>query len=525
MKTLQDNLSLALRLVTRVIPARALLPEQEMVRLTTHGPRLALLTASGEGGMALDTAADPSTSLRTGTGEDTGLDVLTPARLLADLLDSAPSGENIELRLTEKGQLSVSWPRNCATLATMPPGSLHWPPDLEKAGPVVVARLRADDLRAVIPQVAFAAAKDEARPQLTGLCLSIKDGQAELAATDGFHLMTRKFTARAEQPVHVILPTKFCNDLWALTSATLSAGLSAVESEDPDVKLSIAGNTVIAEYGGALVWAQIVEGTYPDYTSVTSAPVQARALVSQAALLRLAKSASVVQSQGVALQLRPGLLAMYANTEECGDVHPVTAAQCADTFTALVNPKLITPAIKAMPKGDLELRVCGERQPVMLSPDAETLYVLMPLQGKLKDVPEPPVDLFTLSARATESESKTGDLSTVTDTELAQVAANSYSAAKIPDGKVKKPFLWKGDPYVAVSFADGSSAPKCVKCVMLAPREKWNGQPVYTYAERQKMARQGDDDFGYRGVLVSYGKQAYVLTGETLTVLAAEAES
>jgi hypothetical protein len=111
-----------------------------------------------------------------------------------------------------------------------------------------------------------------------------------------------------------------------------------------------------------------------------------------------------------------------------------------------------------------------------------------------------------LSAAETESESKTGDLNTVTDTELAQVAANSYSAAKIPDGKVKKPFVWKGDPYVAVSFAGGSSAPKCVRCVKLAPREMrsaQNGQPVYTYAEQQKPARQDDDEFGYRGVLVS----------------------
>lgn len=486
MKALQDDLALALRLVARLIRGRVLLPELAMVRLTTAGQHLQMIAVSehSTGGLKLDIAAS--------VGDDERLDTLAPAQQLSELVDAASHGETIELKPV-KNRLRVNWARNTATLTTLEPGTAHTLPEFQTKHPL---SFNADELRAAIPQVAFAAAKDEARPILTGICLDTKDSQATLAAANGFHLMSRTLPARGDCSLRVTLPAKFCADLLML--------LSTLDNPEGDARMSITEQRVIVEYGQAVLWAQLLEGQYPDLRAVMNQPVAARAMVSQAALGQLARTASIINPHSAALQLRPSLVALYAFHPDSGDAHPVVQAQCADTFTTHVNPQLIGPAIKAMPKGDLEIRIAGPQQPVMLSPNPDTLYVLMPLAvDKKVEVPEPEMNLFDLAGSESESdEAGSGDL--VADNDLAEVATASYSAAQIAEKqKIRKPFLWKGEPYVAIALQG-----KQAECVKLIPREQWPGE--VTGKVRGK---------GYAGVGVAYGKAQYVMTDVRLTVI------
>jgi DNA polymerase-3 subunit beta len=483
MKALQDDLALALRLIARLIRGQSLLPELMMVRLTAAGQRLQLMAISehGQSGLKLDIAVNVDT--------DEMFDLLVPARHLSELVDAASHGENVELRPV-KNRLRVSWARNTATLTTLEPGVAHTLPEFRAEQTVI---FNADELRAAIPQVSFAAAKDQARPILTGICLEAIDSRATLAAANGVHLMSRVIPARCESALRVVLPAKFCADLLML--------LSSLDSPDDDMTLSVSGQRVTAEYGDALLWAQLLEGQYPDVRAVMNQAVAARAVVSQLALGRLARAASVINPHTTALQLRPNLVALYAADPECGDAHPVAAAQCVDTLTTFVNPQYISPAIKAMPKGDLEIRVAGPKQPVMLSPNPDTLYVLMPLAVDARaEIPEPEMDLFHLSG----AEPEPGHAGIVTDNDLAEVAAASYSAVQITEKqKIRKPFLWNGEPYVAVALQG-----KQAECVKLVPREQWQGEVT-------DKARGN----GYAGVGVTYGKTHYVMTDVWLTVI------
>ena len=486
MKALQDDLALALRLVARLIRGQSLLPELMMVRLTVAGQRLQLMAISehGQSGLKLDIAVNADT--------DEMFDLLVPARHLSELVDAASRGENVELRPV-KNRLRVNWARNTATLTTLAPGAAHTLPEFRAEQTVV---FNADELRAAIPQVSFAAAKDQARPILTGICLDATDSRATLAAANGVHLMSRIIPARCASALRVVLPAKFCADLLML--------LSSLDSPDDDVTLSVSGQRVTAEYGGALLWAQLLEGQYPDVRAVMNQAVAARAVVSQSALSRLARAASVINPHTTALQLRPNLVALYAADPECGDAHPVAAAQCADTLTTFVNPQYISPAIKAMPRGDLEIRIAGPKQPVMLSPNPDTLYVLMPLAVDPRAaIPEPEMDLFHLSGVQSEP-AEPDHAGLVTDNDLAEVAAASYSAVHIAEKqKIRKPFLWNGEPYVAVALQG-----KQAECVKLVPREHWQGEVT---------DKTGGS--GYAGVGVTYGKTQYVMTDVRLTVM------
>jgi hypothetical protein len=100
----------------------------------------------------------------------------------------------------------------------------------------------------------------------------------------------------------------------------------------------------------------------------------------------------------------------------------------------------------------------------------------------------------------------------IEDDDLFTLAEASRSTEKIPEGKIRKPFFWKGELYVCT----GSTGASC-QCHHVVPADKWTGEKL-TYADK---AKSQPGSFTYAGILVKHGKTEYVLTGTTLTILRA----
>lgn len=92
----------------------------------------------------------------------------------------------------------------------------------------------------------------------------------------------------------------------------------------------------------------------------------------------------------------------------------------------------------------------------------------------------------------------------VVDTDLFAIARASYSGDHIREGRIKKPFLWKGEPYICHSVFGNRKA----ECVQLVPRGKWQGDVTNKV-----------NGSGYVGVGVAYSKTQYVMTDVLLTVM------
>ncbi len=494
MKVMQEALALALRLALKVIDNRTVQPEARMARLTQGDSNLELIVVSNEGGLRLTMGAVADEAEK-----GNPLDLLVGVETLAEFVAQAPAGGNLHLERKDK-RLTLSWKGTKASFPIAQPNGLHLRPVLEGTA----VKFDADTLRATLPQVAFAVAgPKDPRSNLQGVNLQVSPDQLTLAASNGFHLVTRQLPPpqpAPTAPLNATLPAKFC--------AALTLLLSTVEIEQP-VTLTFSDNRVIAEYGGVMLWSALVVGPYPNFAGIFPKTYAVRAVVTQAELLRLARAVKTINPNAVALQLRPNLMALYATQAENGEAHPVGSARCADSLTIFINPEYLIPALKVMPRGDLEVRGNGTGKPIFLSPNAETCYVLMPLNAGQQTAPEPELDLFTASGvMATADESGPAETE-IEDDELFTLAEASRSTEKIPESKIRKPFFWKGELYVCT----GSTGASC-HCHHVVPADKWTGEKL-TYSERAK-AKPGA--FTYAGILVKHGKTEYVLTDTALTV-------
>jgi DNA polymerase-3 subunit beta len=245
---LQENLARGLSTVARAVAPRSTLPVLGNILVATEDGRLRLSATNLElgitcwiGGKVLE---EGSTTV--------------PARTFVDLVNTLPN-DQVDMELTVRTQsLNVrSGAFNndikCIDAQEFPP----LPPDDLNDG----LTIKADDLREMIHQVAFAASSDDARPVLTGVLAEVTDGVLTLAAADGFRLSVR--TTELEEsnvaPFKAIIPARALSEL----SRVLSDGEETVSMMLPEGR----GQAIFRAKNVEVV-SQLIEGTFPDYAGI-----------------------------------------------------------------------------------------------------------------------------------------------------------------------------------------------------------------------------------------------------------------
>lgn len=271
----QDHLSRALGMVTRATGNRGTMPILGYVLASTDGERLRL----------------------TATNLETSITAWVPARVLSDgvaclqgsvireTVGALPGGRDVSIEA--KGfALRVECERVGANLkgadpADFPPINLF---DGDRA-----VRIPAGDFRRAIEQVAFAAARDESRPVLSGVNLRIGGGALRLSAADGFRLSIRTDALVGDtDDVDVIVPAR------AMIEVARACGVDA-----DDVEIMIAQNrtqigfSVPTSSGRVLITTRLLEGVFPDLDRVVPAEAATTVTIDREALSRAVKVASI----------------------------------------------------------------------------------------------------------------------------------------------------------------------------------------------------------------------------------------
>jgi hypothetical protein len=202
----QSALKGALADVASVVPGRPALPVLGNVLLRAEGERAAIAGTNLETGITRHIEARV---LRSGA-------TTVPARLLADVAGGLPEAD-VTLTLDEATQILRL---DCGGFEAEMHGidAGEFPTLPAAAAGVELTRLPAEELRAALAQVVFAAAEDEARPVLNGVMLQIAD-RITLGATDGFRLAIKHLplrTAPLAEATRLVAPASALSALIAL---------------------------------------------------------------------------------------------------------------------------------------------------------------------------------------------------------------------------------------------------------------------------------------------------------------------
>ncbi len=368
---LQENLNRGLNIVGRAVATRTTLPITNNVLLATDDGRLKLVATNLEMAISYWIGAKI---------EEEGA-ITVPARLLTEFVSSLPS-DTIDVQLSPQTKtLGLKCARFEARISGV--DAKEFPP-IPSVDDGIATKVEVEALRQGINQVVFAAATEESRPVLTGICTQFEGDTLTLAAADGFRLAVYKLPIAdpVSQKTEVIIPAR--------TLAELNR-LIAEQEEAVDITLNPNKSQVLFRLKNVELVSQLVQGTFPNYSQLIPQSYNTRVIVSVAEFLRATKTASIFARDGSGIvrlvitpgsEKNPGKISISARSEEIGDdVGEIDATVEGDDAKIAFNGKYLTDVLSVLHEAQVALETTNPSSPGLIRPVGVDNYthVVMPM--------------------------------------------------------------------------------------------------------------------------------------------------
>jgi len=364
---MQENLARGLQVVGRAVSSRASLPVLSNVLLRTEDAGLKLTTTNLEIGI---TCWVPGKIETDGT-------LTVPARLFADIVNSLPAGERVDLESDGPDSLRIRSGRFRARIKGIEADEF---PAIPAAGERPTTRVSQKVLRTALGEVAFAAASDESRPILTGVLTRFSGDRLTLAAADNYRIAVK--TIDILDPVEeksVVVPARSYSELVRILSDT---------DAPVDVVLAPAKNQVLFHVEGVDLITRLVDGQFPNYQQILPTTHSTRAIVDREDLLKATHlSALIASSSANVVKLTvsadgAGSVAVSANAEIGDNEGEIEAEVEGEGTTIAFNARFLAEVLQNLDATQLAIEFNGPLSPGVLRPigDADYVHVIMPVR-------------------------------------------------------------------------------------------------------------------------------------------------
>jgi len=368
---LQENMNRGLNIVGRAVATRTTLPITNNVLLATDEGRLKLVATNLE--MAI--------SCWIGAKIEEEGSITVPARLLTEFVSSLPN-DTIEMNLSAQTKtLGLKCARFEARISGV--DAKEFPP-ITGVDEGIQTKVDVEALRQGINQVVFAAATEESRPVLTGVCSRFEGDQLTMAAADGFRLAvyTLPLGEKIAEKTEAIIPAR--------TLAELNR-LMAEQEEPVDITLNPNKSQALFRLKSAELVSQLVQGTFPNYDQLIPQSYTTRVIVSVAEFLRATRTASIFARDGSGIvrlmitpgsESNPGKISVSARSEEIGDdIGEIDATVEGDDAKIAFNGKYLTDVLSVLHETSVALEVTNPSSPGLIRPVGADNYthVVMPM--------------------------------------------------------------------------------------------------------------------------------------------------
>jgi DNA polymerase-3 subunit beta len=337
-----------------------------MVLLTGQSGRLRLTATDAELAMSTAILAEVASEGR----------VAIPARLLGEYVAQLPAAP-VRLSLDPaRGRVRAACGSFLARLATADPDEF---PALPAADGRSAHDLDAGRLRHALERVAFAAARDESRPVLSGVLFDFGAEGLTLAAADGFRLAHARLPEAAATTQQLLVPARAVAEFSRILA----------DAEGARLLLTPDGRGVWLTAGETALYARLIEGRFPEIERVIPQECRTRVIVDTAAIRRAVRVAGLFGSgevRPVLLEAMPGRLRVAAWGAETGEAEGALPATLEGEPQAVsLNTRLLVDLLDAVAADRLELRWTSPQAPVVVreaeAAEAAYLWVAMPLHS------------------------------------------------------------------------------------------------------------------------------------------------
>lgn len=380
----QQDLAKGLSTVSHAVSTRSTLPILANILLAAAGERIRLSATNLEIGI---TCWVPAHIQEEGT-------TTVPARLLTEFVSSLPSGD-VSLALAPDGgqSLKISGQRSHATIRGMDPSEFPHIPSAEGGEqPITIA---ANELHAMIKEVAFAAATDDARPVFTGVLARVRDDGLIFAAADSFRLAVRSIPlAGAGGGVATAVGD-------VLVPARTLTELARILPDEGQVRIVVTPNRnqVLFRAGEDVeLVSNLIAGQFPNYEAILPKTKATRVTLETEAFRQAARTASIFARDsanivrlkvvaGAAEGMMPGAVTLEVTAEETGDATTtLDAAVDGEGMEIIFNVKYLTDVLGVLDSPQVALELNSPQHPGVIRPvgaenGGDYTYVIMPMHS------------------------------------------------------------------------------------------------------------------------------------------------
>ncbi|MCD7136762.1 DNA polymerase III subunit beta [Limosilactobacillus balticus] len=297
------------------------------------------------------------------TIEDTGAIVL-PARFFSDIVKKLPD-KKVTIEVTSGFQADIT--SGSAKFQINGQDAENFPhlPEIETNKSVTLPN---DILKEVIRQTVIAVSKQESRPILAGVHMTLKDGVLTAVATDSHRLAQRKVVLENIDngiDFDVIIPGKSMEELSGMISDV-----------HEDVQMQVTENQVLFIFGNTHFYSRLLEGNYPETSQLIPQTADTTVELEAGTFLSSIERASLLSHESrndvVKLSLKPSenLVRISGDSPDIGTVEEevVTSALDGNDLEISFNPNYMKDALRSFGQATIKISFTSPLQPFTLVP-------------------------------------------------------------------------------------------------------------------------------------------------------------
>ena len=349
----------ALAIVQKGVSTRSTLPVLSGIFVETQGDEVRFQTTDLELSIQYTASA---------LVEEEGATVF-PGKLIVDIVKNLPDAA-VHVETSDDGAV-ISCDSSSFSIKCLNPVDF---PAFPQVIPEQQISVPFDKFSAMARKVCRVVSKDESRAILTGVLISVEDGQFKMVATDSYRLAVTE------------MPTSAAADFTAVLAGGFVSDLAGLPKTGEDISLALAENQIIVAYAGTVFINRRIEGKYPNYKQLIPASYETHCIVDRNALLAAVRRASLLDHNRSQVRFSVNAASQtiqLTTNQDVGSTQEIVKAQIEGADVEIgFNSFYVIEGLSAMESAETSLEIQGSLKPGIMkgSGDENYLYLVMPVR-------------------------------------------------------------------------------------------------------------------------------------------------
>lgn len=358
----------ALTNVTRAIGIRTTIPILNGIKFTLTEEGLDLLASDSELTIKINI---PSKEIK--KIENTG-SMIIQSKYILEIVRKMPSDiiyfeaiDNNKIKIyTDNNEYNL----NCYDISDYPHINIE-----ESREPITI---KAETLKSIINETAYAVSTQEVRPLLTGVNLKITGDMLECIATDSYRLSKKnvKLDTIVNNAINIVIPGKSINEFEKMLTT------------DDDIIMHIFSNKILFVYKNIQFQTNLLSGTYPDtnhfipteFAYMINLDLKSfNDAVDRASLLAQSKDKNIVR-----VLIDDKLMVISSSASEIGKTEEKLAIESSnkEKLEIAFSSRYMLEALKVIKDDNILLLINSDDKPILIKSvkDESLLELILPVK-------------------------------------------------------------------------------------------------------------------------------------------------